>query len=74
MKLSSLKRGEKFLIVRTDTDGETRSRLAAFGFSSGVAGRVVAFSCGKGVRIELCGRFVGVEKTVAERTEVEKLP
>jgi len=74
MKLSELKKGDRALIKKIDTNEELKTRLASFAVVRGSELTIEACSMGKQtMEILVDGTLIGLRGEEAEKIEVDKI-
>ncbi|NEW61241.1 ferrous iron transport protein A [Sulfurovum sp. bin170] len=74
MKLSELKKGDRAIIKKIDTDESLKSRLVSFGVARGSELSIEAYSVGnQTVEILVDGTLIGLRRSEAVDIEVEKI-
>ncbi len=74
MKLSELKKGDRAIIIKIDTDASLKARLVSFGVARGSEFSVEAYSVGnQTVEILVDGTLIGLRRSEAVDIEVEKI-
>jgi ferrous iron transport protein A len=74
MKLSELKKGDRAIIIKIDTDEVLRQRLVSFGITRGSELSIEAFSIAKKtIEILVDNTLIGLRSTEASYIEVERL-
>jgi len=74
MRLSDLRKGDRALIKKIDTDEALKTRLASFGVVRGSELSVEACSMGKQtMEILVDGTLIGLRGEEAKQIEVEKI-
>ncbi len=75
MKLSQIKIGQRFRVLKVDSEGEIGKRLVEMGFVFGAEGRVIRVALlGDPIQICLGGYNISIRKSEAEKIIVEQLP
>ncbi len=74
MRLSELKKGDRAIIVKIDTDEQLKNRLISFGVARGSELSIEAYSVGnQTVEILVDGTLIGLRRSEASDIEVEKI-
>ncbi len=74
MKLSELKKDDKAVIIKIDTDDMMKSRLVSFGVAKGIELSVEAYSlANKTIEILVDDTLIGLRSDEADQIEVEKI-